>query len=61
MSEDLKMIASSLKLTYQNRDVSLYLVLDTFRRILTINSASRNTNPLITQTITFYDTIYFKG
>ena len=31
MSEDLNMIASSLKLTYQNRDLSLFLVLDTFQ------------------------------
>jgi len=61
MSEDLKMIASSLKLTYQNRDISLYLVLDTFRRIITINSASRNTNPLITQTVTFTTPYILKG
>src|SRR5688572_11631426 len=61
MSEDLKMIASSLKLTYQNRDISLFLVLDTFRRILTINSASRNTNPLITQTVTFTTPYILKG
>ena len=61
MSEDLKMIASSLKLTYQNRDLSLFLVLDTFRRILTINSGARNTNPLITQTINFTTPYILKG
>jgi len=61
MAEDLNMIASSLKLTYQNRDLSLFLVLDTFRRILTINSGARNTNPLITQTITFTTPYILKG
>src|SRR5918993_1200653 len=61
MSEDLKMIASSLKLTYQNRDVSLFLVLDQTRRILSINAASRNTNPLVTQTITFTTPYILKG
>jgi hypothetical protein len=61
MSEDLKMIASSLKLTYQNRDVSLFLVLDHTKRILSINAASRNTNPLVTQTITFTTPYILKG
>ncbi len=61
MSEDLKMVASSLKLTYQNRDLSLFLVLDTFRRILTINSGARNTNPLITQALNFSTPYILKG
>ena len=61
MSEDLKMVASSLKLTYQNRDLSLFLVLDTFRRILTINSGARNTNPLVTQTLNFSTPYILKG
>jgi len=61
MSEDLNMIASSLKLTYQNRDVSLFLVLDHTRRILSINAASRNTNPLVTQDITFTTPYILKG
>ena len=61
MSEDLKMVASSLKLTYQNRDLSLFLVLDTFRRILTINSGARNTNPLVTQALNFSTPYILKG
>ena len=61
MSEDLKMVASSLKLTYQNKDLSLFLVLDTFRRILTINSGGRNTNPLVTQSVNFSTPYILKG
>ena len=61
MSEDLNLIASSLKLTYQNRDLSLFLVLDTFRRILTINSGARNTNPLVTQALNFSTPYILKG
>jgi hypothetical protein len=61
MSEDLKMVASSLKLTYQNRDLSLFLVLDTFRRILTINSGARNTNPLVTEALNFNTPYILKG
>ena len=61
MSEDLKMVASSLKLTYQNRDLSLFLVLDNFRRILTINSGASNTNPLVTQPLNFSTPYILKG
>jgi Domain of unknown function (DUF4302) len=61
MSEDLKMVASSLKLTYQNRDLSLFFVLDNFRRVLTINSGARNTNPLVTQPLNFSTPYILKG
>jgi hypothetical protein len=61
MAEDLKMIASSLKLTYQNRDLSLFIVLDNVRRIMSINSGARNTNPLVTQALNFSSPYILKG
>jgi hypothetical protein len=61
MSEDLKMVASSLKLTYLNRDLSLFIVLDDLRRILSINAGARNTDPLVTQGLNFSSPYFLKG
>jgi hypothetical protein len=44
LSGDLDKFTSSLKLTYSNRDLALYLSLDELRRMVTITSASQNSN-----------------
>jgi hypothetical protein len=51
MSEELEKFTSSLSLTYQNKDLILYLSLDEARRILTITSASKVSNINSTATI----------
>lgn len=61
IANDLDKFSSSLKLTYQNKDLVLYLVLDDAKRILSINSASRKTNTLITQGLDFTSPYIIKG
>src|SRR5688572_16700063 len=58
---DLKKASSSLKLTYTNKDLAFYIVLDDFRRILSINSASRKTNTQVTQALDFTSPYIIKG
>lgn len=53
LSEDFDKFTSSLKLTYNAKDLSLYLSLDEFRRTITVTSASRKSNTAITQTVNF--------
>ncbi|MDQ2656758.1 MAG: DUF4302 domain-containing protein [Bacteroidota bacterium] len=53
LSGDFDKFASSLRLTYNAKDLALYLSLDEFRRTITITSASRKSNSAITQTVNF--------
>jgi len=53
MSNDLDKFTSSLKLTFQNKDLALYISLDELRRTITITSASLKTNTQTTQTVNF--------
>lgn len=61
LSQDLNKLSSSLKLTYENKDLIFYMVLDNFMRIVTINSASRKTNTLVTQDVNFTSPYVLKG
>jgi hypothetical protein len=61
MAEDFQKWSSSLKLTYQDRDLVFYIVLDNFRRILSINSASRKSNTAITESMSFSSPYILKG
>lgn len=61
ISGDLNKVSSSLKLTYQNRDIVLFLGLDNLRRIITIQSASRKTNPNASLNVDFSSPYFLKG
>jgi hypothetical protein len=61
IGEDFDKFSSTLRLTYQNRDIALYIVMDNLRRIFTINSASRKTNILIKQDVDFSSPFTLKG
>lgn len=52
-TDDLPVFSSSLKLTYANRDLILYLSLDEQRRVITIHSASLKSNPERIQLLDF--------
>src|SRR5690606_7298606 len=58
---DLKKFTTSLKLTYENRDVVLFMGLDNLRRIVTIKSASRKTNPNASLNVDFSTPYILKG
>ena len=53
LSSDLEKFTSSLKMTYGNRDLALYLSLDELRRTVTITAASLKSNTGSTQEIGF--------
>lgn len=53
ISADLKKFTSSLKMTYGNRDLALFLSLDELRRTITITAASLKSNTANTQQIGF--------
>lgn len=53
LSGDLEKITSSLRLTYENKDLALYLSLDEFRRTITVTSASLKSNTATTQNVNF--------
>jgi hypothetical protein len=57
MASDLGVYGQPYKITYDNRDLILYLSLDDLRRTLTVGSASRKSNPANTAVIDF-DTPY---
>lgn len=61
MADDFPKWSSSLKLTYQDRDLVFYIVLDNFRRILSINSASRKSNTAIIESMSFSSPYILKG
>jgi hypothetical protein len=61
IADDFKKFSSTLRLTYQNRDVALYVVMDNLRRIFTITSASRKNNILIRQDVDFSSPYILKG
>ncbi len=61
MADDFQKLTPSLKLTYTNRDVVLYVTLDNVRRVVSINSASRKSNTSITQNLTFSSPYFLKG
>ncbi len=58
---DLDKFASSVRLTYDNRNLALYLSLDELRRTLTITSASLKSNTATTQTINFSTPYIIEG
>lgn len=61
LSGDLDKFTSSLKLTYTNKDLALYLSLDELRRTLTITSASFKTNTASVQNIGHSTAYLIKG
>lgn len=61
MSNDLDKFTSSLRLTFQSKDLALFISLDEFRRTLTITSASQKSNNQNTQTVNFSTAYYIEG
>jgi hypothetical protein len=61
LSQDLDKFTSSLKLTFQNKDLAFYISLDELRRTLTITSASLKSNTQTTQTINFITSYIIQG
>jgi hypothetical protein len=53
LSNDLDKFTSSLRMTYNSKDLVLYVSLDEFRRTVTITSASLKSNTSTTQEINF--------
>src|SRR5690606_9956876 len=53
LAGDLEKITSSLKLTYDSKDLALYLSLDELRRTITVTSASLKSNTATTQSVNF--------
>jgi hypothetical protein len=61
MAQDLHKFTSSLKLTYQNKDLALFLSLDERRRTLTVTSASLKSNTSNIQSVSFSTPYIIKG
>jgi hypothetical protein len=61
MNKDLNINASSLKMTYQNKDLILYVSLDDITRTIEIPTASKKTNTTTTASISFSSGYYLKG
>jgi hypothetical protein len=61
MSKDLDIIASSLSVTYQNKDLILYLSLDDITRTAGIPTASKKSNTAITADVSFTSGYFLKG
>jgi hypothetical protein len=61
IAEDFEKWSSSLKITYQNKDLVLYIVVDNFRRTVGFNSAARKTNLAVTQGMNFTSPFVLKG
>jgi hypothetical protein len=61
MSEDFLKWSSSFKLTYQDKNLAFYIVLDNFRRIISFNSASLKTNTSTTESVSFSSPYILKG
>src|SRR5690606_12030129 len=51
----------SFRLTFQDKDLAMYLTMDQMRRSLTINAASLKTNTATRQNINFTTTYYLQG
>jgi hypothetical protein len=61
MAQDLDKFTSSLKLTYQNKDLALFISLDERRRTLTVTSASLKSNTTNMQSVGFSTPYIIKG
>ena len=61
LSNDLDKFASSLRLTYDDKDLALYISLDELRRTMTITSASLKTNTQTTQALNFNTSYLIQG
>lgn len=61
LSSDLDKFTSSLKLTYTNKDLALYLSLDELRRTITVTSASLKSNTNSTQNVGFTTPYIIQG
>lgn len=61
MADDFDKLTASLNLTFENRDLMLYFVLDDFGRTLSITAASRKVNTQVTQDVNFSSPYTFKG
>lgn len=61
MTEDLQKITTSLRMTYENKDLIFYLSLDEPYRRLTFTSASRKSNTDQTQQINFTTGYYLRN
>jgi Domain of unknown function (DUF4302) len=53
LAQDIQRFSSAYKLTYEDRDLILYVSLDDFRRTFNISTASKKTNTATTKTIDF--------
>lgn len=61
LANDLDKFTSSLKLTYEDKDLALYLSLDELRRTLTINAGSLKSNTATVQSVNFSTAYIVQG
>lgn len=61
ISNDLDKFSSSLRLSYNNKDLALYLSMDELRRTINISSASLKSNTATTQSIGFSTAYLVQG
>ncbi len=61
LSDDLDKFTSSLRLTYENKDLALYISLDEVRRTIRLTSASLKTNRQNIQALNFTSGYLIKG
>lgn len=61
LADDFKKFSSSLNLTYTNKDLILFLVMDELKRTLNISAAARKSNTSITQSLDFDSPYIIRG
>ena len=61
LSNDLDKFTSSLRLTYDNKDLALYLSLDELRRTISVSSASLKSNSATVQNVNFSTAYLIQG
>ena len=61
LGEDFNKFSSTLKLTYENKDLEFYMSVDNFKRIATITTAARKSNSAMRQNINFTSPYIIKG
>lgn len=61
LADDFKKFSSTLKLTYENKDLELYMVLDNLKRTVNITTAARKSNSGSRQNINFNSPYFLKG
>lgn len=61
LANDLDKFTSSVKMTFADRDLALYIAMDAVRRTFTVTSASLKSNTQTTQAVNFTSAYYLEG